>query len=67
MVVGAILHPGGLTYSPRSSLAEPLSGVTNQGWSHADDDMDGHGGASGEETWGLFVVSGDEKLLRQSN
>ncbi|KAF8439720.1 glycosyltransferase family 20 protein [Boletus edulis BED1] len=53
--VGAILHPGGPAQSPRSGLALSLSNVD-------EDD-----GASGDETRGVFAVSGDEKLLRRLN
>ena len=32
-----------------------------------DEDLDGHDGARGDETRGVFAVSGDEKLLRRLN
>jgi len=70
--VGAILHPGGPAQSPRSGLAGSLSGMASRGggggWGWGgDEDVDGHDGAGGDETRGVFAVSGDEKLLRRLN
>ncbi|KAG0698556.1 glycosyltransferase family 20 protein [Suillus ampliporus] len=53
--VGAILHPGGPAYSPRSS-------------SMPDPDVHAHvGGGVGGEAGFVFAVGGDEKLLRRLN
>ncbi|KAG6377935.1 glycosyltransferase family 20 protein [Boletus reticuloceps] len=62
--VGAILHPGGPAQSPRSGLAVSLS---SRGVRGGHEDVDEHDGASGDETRGVFAVSGDEKLLRRLN
>ncbi|KAF8126309.1 glycosyltransferase family 20 protein [Boletus edulis] len=62
--VGAILHPGGPAQSPRSGLALSLS---SRGVRGGHEDVDEDDGASGDETRGVFAVSGDEKLLRRLN
>lgn len=68
--VGAILHPGGPAHSPRSGLSVSWSGMTSSrsgGWGGGEVDVDEHDGVSGDETRGVFAVSGDEKLLRRLN
>jgi trehalose 6-phosphate synthase complex regulatory subunit len=72
--VGAILHPGGPLQSPRSGLASTSSGMVNGGggaWNEEEgmNERHHHGAgveANGDETRGVFAVSGDEKLLRFS-
>ncbi|KAG8215355.1 glycosyltransferase family 20 protein [Butyriboletus roseoflavus] len=67
--VGAILHPGGPAQSPRSGLSASWSGIVSGGggFGGVEDDVDGVEGVSGDETRGVFAVSGDEKLLRRLN
>ncbi|KAH0834220.1 glycosyltransferase family 20 protein [Lanmaoa asiatica] len=64
--VGAILHPSGPAQSPRSGLAASWSGMASgdRGWGGGEEDEHGH---DGDETRGVFAVSGDEKLLRRLN
>lgn len=40
--------------------------MTNGGWARRED-VDEHDGVSGDETRGVFAMSGDEKLLRRLN
>lgn len=61
--VGAILHPGGPAQSPRSGLSASWSGMMSGRGGGGEEDVDGHG----DETRGVFAVSGDEKLLRRLN
>ena len=44
-----------------------MSGMASRGGWGGDEDMDRHDGVGGDETRGVFAVSGDEKLLRRLN